>query len=73
MAKEGEEPNTAAHVDPDDVESRDVHVEDDGRAHAVRHDGRERSGLPNVKFLFLGPAIGYVVVRRIVRKVQGKD
>ena len=73
VAKEGDEPATAAHVDSGDAESRDVHVEDDGRAHAVRRDEREHSGLPAVKFLFLGPAIGYVVARRIVRKLQGKD
>ena len=72
VAKEGEEPETAAHVEPEQVESRDVHVEDDGRITVVHPDEPERSGLPNVKFLFLGPAIGYVVVRRIVRKIQGK-
>lgn len=73
VVKEGEEPETAAHVEPDDVESRDVHVEDDGTVRVLAHDGRQRSGLPTVKFLFLGPAIGYVVARRIVRKVTGKD
>lgn len=74
VAKEGEEPDEAAHVEPDRVESRDVHV-DDGRIHAVNGDdhGRGRSGLPTVKFLFLGPAIGYVVARRIVRKLTGQS
>ena len=71
VAKEGEEPDEAAHVERDRIESRDVHV-DNGRIHAVNGDRHERSGLPTVKFLFLGPAIGYVVARRIVRKLTGQ-
>jgi hypothetical protein len=71
VVKEGEEPEEAAHVEPDEIESRDVHV-DNGRIHVVNGDRGERSGLPTVKFLFLGPAIGYVVARRIVRTLTGQ-
>lgn len=69
VAKEGAEPETAAHVEPDRIESRDVHVEN-GKVTVVTPDDRHRSGLPGVKFLFLGPAIGYVVVRRIVQEIK---
>ena len=69
VAKEGSEPETAPHVEPDRIESRDVHVEN-GRIEVVTADDRKSSGLPGVKFLFLGPAIGYVVIRRIVQEIH---
>jgi hypothetical protein len=68
VAAEGEEPSEAAHVDPDRIESRDVRVED-GEIRVIRPSDRHR-GLPGVKFLFLGPAIGYVVVRRVLEEIK---
>ena len=68
VAPEGEEPAEAAHVEPDRIESRDVRVED-GEIRVVRPDDRH-SGLPGVKFLFLGPAIGYVVIRRVLEEIK---
>lgn len=69
VAAEGEEPSGAADVEPDRVASRDVRVED-GEVKVRRPHDTGRSGLPNVKFLFLGPAIGYVVARRVIRKLR---
>jgi hypothetical protein len=68
VAPEGEEPPDAAHVEPDLVESRDVRLED-GEIRVIRPSDR-RTGLPGVKFLFLGPAIGYVVVRRVLEEIK---
>ena len=68
VAPEGEEPSDAAHVEPDRVESRDVRVED-GEIRVIHPEDR-RGGLPGVNFLFLGPAIGYVVVRRVLEEIK---
>lgn len=69
VAKEGEEPDEAPHVDDDRTASRDVRVEN-GRARVVAHRRTSAVTWPNAKFVLLGPAIGYVVVRRVVRKLR---
>ena len=73
VVKEGEEPEDSAHVDPDEVASRDIAVGDDGRPEVVPHERRQPASIPGLKLLFLGPAIGYVVGRRIVRKLTGRN
>lgn len=69
VVKEGAEPDDAAHVEPDEVESRDVTVDDQGRLKVVPDAPQRPTTIPGAKLLFLGPAIGYVVVRRVVRKL----
>lgn len=73
VVRDGDEPEDAPHVDPDDFESRDVRVDEDGRTNVVPHERKASSGIPGLKLLLLGPAIGYVVGRRIVEKLRGRN
>lgn len=73
VVKEGDEPDDAAHVEPDEVESRDVTIDDEGRLRVVPDDVRKPAGIPGAKLLLLGPAIGYVVARRIGRALSQRN